>query len=146
MFKMISRACVMAIALTTAHTAAAQQLVVDDTFAGYSFKWSGTHSILFRARPLIQDGQIFICGTYAFSGGSTRSKLARAVLKDAQAQMKGVTVRRNLTFFNSTSSRHFQTRLDGQPAACMAISADAGKYDLSSFEIKFRKGTYRVRK
>lgn len=134
------------LSLAFALPASAQQVQVDQSFGGSEFNWSGTGSILIRYRPIIVEGEIFVCGVYAFQGGATKARLAAAVMRDAQAKVNGQTILRNLSGFSSVSPQFYAASLDGQAANCIG-SGDAGTTaDLATFEMVFRSGKYRVRR
>lgn len=135
----------VALTLAVAQPAAAQQVTVDSSFSTHVFNWQGTNGIVIRTRPIVQDGTVFICGIYTYSGGSKYSKLARAAMKDAKIKIGGQIIFRNLNFFSSDSPQYYASRLDGRTANCRQPTAAINVDDLDTFEIEFRSGRYRVR-
>jgi hypothetical protein len=134
-----------ALSLCVAQPVAAQTLTVDDSFATHVINWQGSNGIVVRTRPVVQDGVVYICGIYTYSGGPKYAKLAKAVLKESKIKIAGNIVFRNLNFFSSDSPRHYASRLDGRAANCRNPTTPINVDDIDTFEFEIRSGSYRVR-
>lgn len=133
----------VALGVTAPLTASAQSVVVDDSFAGGTFRWSDRGSMYFRWRPVLNDGQIFICGVRANNASSNRtSRLNSAALRDAKIVLNDQRVMQGLDFFATANSAHVAQKLVGQTSNCRATSL-AANTDIGALRLEFRKGRYR---
>ena len=141
----LTKVAVVMITCSFWQAAAAQEMPVDSTFAGTNFSWSSVGGLLLRARPIVSDGKVWVCGAYSFHGGSRQVKLGLAVLKEGRIKGGAQSNARDLRFFASVNSRYDDVKLVGQTSKCKNTGVDAASVDLDDFEISLGAGRYRVR-
>jgi len=117
-------------------------VVVDETFAEFSFKWNSSGGMYMRFRPLNVDGQLEICAVYLnVLGGSKSARLNKSVLEEARFMIDGKTMMRNLSFADPVSRGLRVSELMGQTAKCVATKKP---FPTTQFRygIKIRSGKY----
>lgn len=131
--------------MTSALGASAQSILVDESFSGAGFSWSrGNGALTIRYRAIEIEGEIYLCGATAYKGGATAGRFSREALRLAKITLNGSRVKQNLRWFNTVSSRHWDTRLEGQEADCRSMDMAAGQANLSDFRVEFYEGRYRI--
>jgi hypothetical protein len=146
MTRSIRTAAAAVLAIFLPISASALDVTVDDSFGGYGFNWDRTGEMLIRYRPVLVDGEMYICGAYSNRGGANITRLGRQVMREASITMNGADVVRNLQFFNVVSSANNRTELVGTTASCMNTGLRPSNMDLSTVSIGIRSGRYRVRR
>lgn len=123
------------------------EVTVDSSFAGVQFAWNSNGAETFiRYRPVIQDGQMYICGAYTNRGGSIFNRLGRQAVTGATIEMNGSTVLRGLQFFSIVSNANRGTQLVGTTARCRNTGLSPSEQELSTVQINVRRGQYRIQK
>ena len=127
-------------------TTAAQGLVVNSTFGSGGGSWADGTEILYRYNGVSIDGELYICGALSsrLSGGNSY-RFAQALLREGQIELGGQSILRNLSFFAMVSNDNIATQLEGTTASCKGTGLPAAGLDLSTLDVVFRQGRYRIR-
>lgn len=128
----------VAIMLAQIPSAQAQTVFVDRSFSfsGLSFDGRGG-GIKVRFRLFESEGVIVVCGAYARRGHGVTSRAGREFMRDANINLDGRTILRNLQFFEGVSGSYWDTDLDGAEATCRATSTPFTGQSLRSAMIEF---------
>ncbi len=125
----------------------APEVTVDDSFAGLQLAWDSNGAETFiRYRPVMQNGQMFICGTYTNRGGSIFNRLGRQALTGGTIEMNGNTVLRGLQFFNIVSNANRSANLVGTTATCRNTGLSPSEEEFATVRIDIPTGRYRIQK
>ncbi len=123
------------------------QVTVDDSFAASGLQWDSNGSELFiRYRPVMEDGQMYICGAYTNRGASIITRLGRQAMGRSTIKMNGETVLRGLSFFNIVSSANRATGLVGTTAFCRNTGLSPSKEEFATVRIDIPTGRYRIQR
>ena len=126
-------------------SANALDVQVDDTFGGMTMTWATNSTTLIRYRPVMHEGEMYICGAYSNNGGNNITRVGREVVREATIKMEGSTVMRNLDFFNVVSSANNSNGLVGTTASCRSTGLAPTNAQFSTVEIFIRGGRYTSR-
>lgn len=147
MLSSIIRAAAIATALFGFTSAQAQNAnAIDQSYGGFSAKWSSAGGLIVRHRAFVVEGKLVICGAYSSQGGSRQNRFAQALLKESSATLNGRSVMRDMSFFAVVNSRYNSVKLEGQSANCRGTNVDATQEMLSTYAFDSGDGRVRVRR
>ena len=119
--------------------------VVQANFGGGQGNWGPSRGILYRLTAVEHNGELLICGAYAAKGTGDLRRLAREVLRQATAEVRGEFVLRDLSFFKVTSSANWDEALVGVETNCKSTGLSASEVPPGPVRVVSREGRYRVR-
>ncbi|MFA8441555.1 MAG: hypothetical protein ACEPO0_06775 [Yoonia sp.] len=123
------------------------QVTVDDSFAGAGLQWDSNGAETFiRYRPVMENGQMYICGAYSNRGGSIFMRFGRMALSRSTVEMNGDTILRGLGFFNIVSIANREAELVGTTAFCRNTGLSPSREEFATVQIDVPTGRYRMQK
>jgi hypothetical protein len=119
-------------------------VTVDDSFGGSGLRWDRAGAETFvRYRPVMQDGEMYICGAYSNRGGGFINDVGRQAMNRGLIIMNGEVVLRRLAFFNLVSSSNRENDLVGVATNCRNTGLRPSNEDLATVTIRIPTGRYR---
>ena len=134
---------ILALALTAATPAMAQQVAIDDNFAWSTFNWDGNGRTLVVWRPILIEGNIAICGAFSARGGQKYSNLSRQAIRDMRIDGPNGAFIRNLSFLAQRGTAGYDARLKGEMANCRVTEIAGTQESLRTFKLGFTPQRYR---
>ncbi|WP_100367307.1 hypothetical protein [Yoonia maricola] len=123
------------------------EVTVDDSFAATGLQWNSNGAEIFiRYRPVMENGEMYICGAYSNRGGSIFSRLGRQAVNGSTVKMNGDTIMRGVGFFNVVSNANREAELVGTTAFCRNTGLSPSREEFATVQIDVPTGRYRIQR
>jgi len=123
------------------------EITVDDSFAVYAFTWDRIGSETYiRYRPVMENGQMYVCGALSTRGGSDIRKVSVQAMRRSTIEMNGSSIMRNMNFFNIVSNANLSSELVGTTASCQNSGLSPTQAEFQTVRLVVPSGRFSFRR